>query len=232
MGIFSIYLGTHYRDVSNWITRQAGRDIERGHQEHALKHVSKKLQKKLGYGDSVKDDLTSPLKIWQYAHDKSYPLGYVGRIAIPTRNINLAINHGSNNRVLAVGAGTLKDSFAPAPFNEADVMGKSNFAVCGHNMDDHFTLFSAVPDMEDGEKIYTYDGRHFYIYRKFVTRIVSPNNISVIFNTSQTDKKPIITITTCTYNGTARFMVRGKLVRKYSKNNAPQKVKKIFYYKQ
>lgn len=227
-----IYLGTHYRDVGNWISRRAGIDAER--QEHRLKishgHISKKTASKLAYG-GTKDDLTSPLKIWQYAHDTAYPLGYVGRIAIPTRNINLPINNGSTNRVLAVGAGTLKDKFAPKPYDETNRMGKSNFAICGHNMDDHYTLFSAVPDMSNGEKIYTYNGKKIFVYQKYLTRIVSPNNISIIFNTQQTQKQPIITLTTCTYNGAARYVIRGKLVKSYSKHNAPKGVKKLFFYK-
>jgi sortase A len=232
-GVTATYVGLHYRDVSNWITRIAAKDAN-GH-EHRLKikknKVSKNIAHKLAYGDASKDDLTSPLKIWQYAHDTSYPLGYVGRVAIPSRNINLPINNGSTNRVLAVGAGTLKDSFAPSPFNEADIMGKSNFAICGHNMDDHYTLFSAVPDMVNGESIYTYDGHRIYKYRKYLTRQISPLDIAVIFNNKETDLHPQITITTCTFDGTARFMVKGKLVQNYTKKNAPKNVKRLFFYK-
>jgi sortase A len=236
LGTTGTYVGMHYRDVSNWIARQAGKDASKQEQRLKIKHnrvsnLSENEKSKLQYGGAVKDDLTSPIKIWQYAHDHSYPLGYVGRVAIPTRNINLPINHGSNNRVLAVGAGTLKDSFATAPYNEKNIMGESNFAICGHNMDDHYTLFSAVPDMANGENIYTYNGHRIFKYQKYSMQIVSPSDISVIFNTRDTDKHPIITITTCNYSGSARYVVRGQLKKIYTKNNVPQKIKRLFIYK-
>lgn len=237
LSIGGVAISLNYRDVSNWVTRIAGkqtrkdeRPLKVNFRKEGQNQISAKIASKLAYG-GTKDDLTSPKKIWQYAHDTSYPLGYVGRIAIPSRNINLPINNGSTNRVLAVGAGTLKDSFAPKPYNEADVMGKSNFAICGHNMDDHYTLFSAIPDMTNGEHIYTYNGHQIFVYEKTSTQVISPNNISVIFNTKETDRAPIITMTTCTYDGSARYAVRGRLVKTYAnKMKAPKNVKKLFFY--
>jgi cell division protein YceG involved in septum cleavage len=52
-GVTATYVGLHYRDVSNWITRIAAKDAN-GH-EHRLKikknKVSKNIAHKLAYGD-------------------------------------------------------------------------------------------------------------------------------------------------------------------------------------
>lgn len=226
LGILLILVGSNWQKIGNGIVRNESNHVINT-EKWKIRQPNSNQISHLPYG-TERDNLSNPYKIWKYAHDNLYPLYLVGYVAIPSRNIMLPINHGSSNRVLAIGAGTLKDRNAPKPFNEPDVMGKSNYALCGHNMDDNYTLFSPIVGMQDGEKIYTTNGKSIFVYRKYQTQVVAPTDIQVIFNTQQTDKKPIITLTTCNWTGSKRYVIRGKLIRKIGWKQASHYQKRLF----
>ena len=226
IGIVLIVAGSNWRKIGNAVVRHESTNIVNKQKWHIHK-PSQKQSKRLAYGNE-KDKLSSPYQIWTYAHANHYPLYLAGYIAIPSRDILLPINHGNSNRVLAVGAGTLKDSNAPAPYNEADVMGKSNYALCGHNMDDNYTLFSPITHMSDGENIYVTNGKQIFVYRKISTHVIPPTDIQVIFNTKETNQHPVITLTTCNWTGSMRYEIRGKLIKKISWRQASQYQRSLF----
>ena len=194
IGIVLVVAGSNWRKIGNAVMRHESINIV-NKQKWYIHKPRQKQGKRLAYGNE-KDKLSSPYQIWKYVHANNYPLYLAGYIAIPSRGVLLPINHGNSNRVLAVGAGTLKDSNAPAPYDEADVMGKSNYVLCGHNMDDNYILFSPIVHMGNGENTYVTNGKQIFIYRKISTHVIPPTDIQVIFKAKRTDKKPVITLTT------------------------------------
>ncbi|QBO34973.1 class A sortase [Periweissella cryptocerci] len=147
-----------------------------------------------------------------------------GYVSVPELGIELPIYEGTSNVALASGAGTPKgvnDGF----LKEADVMGKSNYALSAHNMADYRTYFSPLQRNISGTslagfKIYVTDGRKVYQYKQTLKHIIDNTDAASewLRNTSKTDNSPIITLTTCFeqppyyYHATKRIIIRGDYV--------------------
>lgn len=126
----------------------------------------------------------------------------VGYIQIPEVNLELPVLEGLTNENLNVATGTMK------PGQE---MGKRNYAIAGHHMPNENLLFSPLMRVKKGNLAYLTDKDRTYVYKVTKTEVLSINRGDVIED-SEGDK--IITLITCTdIQGTARWMVRGKLIK-------------------
>lgn len=126
-------------------------------------------------------------------------LNAIGAISVPQVNMRLPVLYGVSNTNLAVGAGTMKPD---------QKMGKANYALAGHNMNNGKALFSPLTNAEEGMQVYLTDFKKIYEYKIEKLHIVQPEQIDVIDDTN--DK--MITLVTCNYDGSKRMIIQGKLV--------------------
>lgn len=127
---------------------------------------------------------------------------YLGKIIIPSVHIKLPILEGVSNTVLSIGAGTLKAD---------ETMGKGNYALASHNMNDRTTLFSPLVDIQKGALMYTMDDTTVYQYRVQTVRYIQPTDTAVIANQKG---KTLLSLITCNYTGSQRLLVQGTFVKK------------------
>ncbi|WBF54020.1 class A sortase [Macrococcoides canis] len=126
----------------------------------------------------------------------------VGYIQIPEVNLELPVLEGLTNENLNVATGTMK------PGQE---MGKRNYAIAGHHMPNENLLFSPLMRVKKGNLVYLTDKDRTYVYKVSKTEVLSIDRGDVVED-SEGDK--IITLITCTdIQGTARWMVRGSLIK-------------------
>ena len=140
----------------------------------------------------------------------------VGRMYIPSVNINIAVLEGVSNRNLDVASGTMKPN---------QKLGQGNYAIAGHYSWRDDLLFTPLKFLEGGESIYLTDKSKVYEYK--VEKIFTVDDSEGhLINDSEGDK--ILTLVTCTdINGTARRIVRGELINTYPLSNSPSQVKKV-----
>ena len=134
------------------------------------------------------------------ARHKKVPMA--GKIAIPSVNILLPIVPGVSNASLSAGAGTLKDNQS---------MGKGNYALASHNMNDYATLFSPLLNIKLGARMYITNGKTIYQYKVKTKQYISPSDIQVIDNHKG---KTELTLITCNLSGNRRLLVQGDLINK------------------
>lgn len=125
---------------------------------------------------------------------------YIGKIAIPSVHILLPIIEGVTNQSMSVGAGTMKPG---------QQMGKGNYALASHNMNDYKTLFSPLLNIQKGAKIYLTNGTETFIYKVNRKEYINPNQVDVI---DDEQGKTEITLITCSMDGKQRLLVQGNLV--------------------
>lgn len=160
----------------------------------------------------------TPLDIYE-ATFKSNILGdrpaIVGSIAIPSVNIQLPIIKGTSQQALSLGAGTMKAN---------EKMGKNNYALASHNMNDDTVLFSPLRHIQIGDNIYTSDGKFVFFYKTTTKKYVDPSDIEVIQNHGRDE----ITLVTCSMSGKTRLIVQGIYEGKEKVKNVSVSVKKAF----
>ncbi|HHW6502797.1 TPA: class A sortase [Staphylococcus aureus] len=126
----------------------------------------------------------------------------VGYIQIPEVNLELPVLEGLTNENLNVATGTMK------PGQE---MGKRNYAIAGHHMPNENLLFSPLMRVKKGNLAYLTDKDRTYVYKVIKTEVLDVNRGDVV---ADVEGDKIITLITCTdIKGTARWMVRGKLIK-------------------
>uniref|UniRef100_UPI003F495AD0 class A sortase n=1 Tax=Bacillus multifaciens TaxID=3068506 RepID=UPI003F495AD0 len=131
------------------------------------------------------------------AANKKMPV--VATIKVPSVDINLPIIEGVSNSAMSIGAGTLK------PNQE---IGKGNYAMASHHMNNPKLLFSPLDRVKKGAFIYLSNGEETYEYVVVEKRIIDAREIDVI-----EDKKGqnLVTLITCSANGKKRLIVVGEL---------------------
>lgn len=123
-----------------------------------------------------------------------------GKIAIPSIQLLLPIMEGTTNQNMSIGAGTLKPN---------QTMGKGNYALASHNMNDYKTLFSPLLNIKVGALVYLTNGKNNYTYKVTRKEYINPDQIEVIEDKNH-DKE--VTLITCSLDGKQRLLVQGKLV--------------------
>lgn len=161
------------------------------------------------------------IKAWRNRQDYRS----VGQIAIKDQNILLNIYRGCGNNELALGAGT---------FRRNQRMGKNNYPIAAHNMDDARTyfspLFSAASNgsLKKGTTIFLTDFKQVYFYRLVEYKFISIYNLNLSYNSKKYAKSPVVTLFTCDYTGQGRLYIKGKLTGSQSLESASKYVKSVF----
>lgn len=99
----------------------------------------------------------------------------------------------------------------PGNYGNPVIFGHSTL-LWFYNPKNYKTIFSKLPDLKQGDDIFTAVDKVTYRYKVFDMKIVSPENLSVL---EQNYNHPYITLVTCVPPGTylKRLVVRGKLVK-------------------
>lgn len=142
----------------------------------------------------------------------------IAGISIPSVGIRLDIYKGVSEYALLRGAGTY--------FPDRE-LGKGNFVLAGHNMEDEITLFSPLYRIQKGQKIYASDGKEIFVYKVSEILTISSTQVEVL---DDIDKgQPVITLITCADRyAINRICVKGKLIERVAIEKAPQKLKNPF----
>lgn len=163
------------------------------------------ISKKISTKKDVSFDMNDVNRLSLYdvirARFESKNIQLLGKIYIPSINLDLPIGQGVSNNVLALGVGTMKRN---------QRMGFGNYALAGHNMDDGKTLFSPLYSKgKVGMYVYLTDMDKIFKYKinKFI--YISPYQTNII----QSSRKSILTLITCNDDGSKRLVAQGLLIR-------------------
>ena len=119
----------------------------------------------------------------------------IGIIKIEAIDIKYPVMEGTNEDVLCKGIGHLPET--------AGIGEKGNCVLCGHNGSRRGTFFTPLNTVQIGDEVEIIDKKgKSHIYKIVNTRVVEPRDNS-IKNTDGTEK---LTLFTCAYNGTKRFV--------------------------
>lgn len=132
----------------------------------------------------------------------------IGRLYIPSIDLNLTVFNGLSNSILLAGLGTMRPGLT---------MGQGNFPIAGHYSADSDILFGNLISVEIGDKIYLTDNEKIYEYKVYETRIVDVTEVKWVENTvAKEHGKPIISLMNCYYvdgqNTGDRYFVFGELI--------------------
>lgn len=141
--------------------------------------------------------------------DVADPSLLIGRIYIPSIELNISLYNGVTNEILNSGAGTMRPGL---------VMGEGNFPIAGHYSRNDNVLFADLISVEIGDSIFMTDNEKIYEYEVYETRIVPPTAIELIEDdVAKEHGKPIISLMNCYFVGNQntgdRYFVFGELVQ-------------------
>lgn len=132
----------------------------------------------------------------------------IGRLYIPSIDLNLTVFNGLSNSILHAGLGTMRPGLT---------MGQGNFPIAGHYSADSDILFGNLISVEIEDQIYLTDNEKIYEYKVYETRIVDVTEVKWVENTvAKEHGKPIISLMNCYYidgqNSGDRYFVFGELI--------------------
>lgn len=119
-----------------------------------------------------------------FAENKANLASKIGKIAIPSVDLQLAVLEGTTQNHLMVGATTMQSD---------QVMGEGNYSLAGHHMRSEHALFSLLMKIKKGAAIYLTDGTTNYHYQVSRTMLVNEKEVSVLKDTDS----PQLTLITC-----------------------------------
>jgi sortase A len=124
------------------------------------------------------------------------------RLVIPSINVDVQVVEGDDWEQLKKGAGHHIGSANPGE--------RGNCFISGHN-DVYGEIFRYLPEVKVGDEITVYAGEQPYRYSVRATRIVEPDDVSIMGPTSA----PVLTLLTCYpyMIDTQRFVVIAELTR-------------------
>jgi sortase A len=136
------------------------------------------------------------------------PSLHVGRLLIPSIDLNLPVYNGVTNDILNAGVGTMRPGLT---------MGEGNFPIAGHYAHIDNMLFADLTSIQIGDEIVLTDNEHAYKYQVYETRIVEPTEVHWIEDAvAEEHGKPVISLMNCYYvngqNTDDRYFVFGELV--------------------
>lgn len=135
----------------------------------------------------------------------------IGRLLIPSIDLNLTVYNGVTNSILHAGVGAMRPSLK---------MGEGNFPIAGHYSRNKNALFGDLISLEIGDEIYLTDNDKMYEYEVYETRIVDPSEVEWIEeDVAIAHGQPVISLMNCYYvdgrNSGDRYFVFGELVDVY-----------------
>jgi sortase A len=124
------------------------------------------------------------------------------RLVVPSIGVDVQVVAGDDWEQLKKGAGHHIGSANPGE--------RGNCFISGHN-DIYGEIFRYLPEVKVGDEVIAYAGEQPYHYSVRATRIVEPDDVSVMYPTSA----PILTLMTCYpyMIDTQRFVVIAELVK-------------------
>ncbi|MGO3018239.1 MAG: class A sortase [Anaerococcus sp.] len=166
-----------------------------------------KLDSEFDYDSILEIDPTQTLLNYEQA-DKNL---IIGRLLIPSIDLNLSVYNGVSNPILNSGLGTMKPNLE---------MGKGNFPIVGHYSSDKEILFGGLYDINMGDLIYLTDNKNIYEYKVYDTKVVNPDEIEWIEDSvAEKHGKPIISLMNCYYvdgeNTGKRYFVFAEFINMY-----------------
>jgi sortase A len=149
------------------------------------------------------------VKISNYAEAKTKTLETInnygiGKIVIPTANIDLPILAGMSNENLLTGAST---------YRENQLLGDGNYVLLTHNIFEKDVLFHRIIHLKQGDLIYTTDFKDVYVYEVFLNKKIKETEVNYV---KEQEGETILTLLRCEGDiGTIyRRVVQGKLKEK------------------
>ncbi len=135
----------------------------------------------------------------------------LGRLFIPTIDLNLTLYNGVTNPILHAGVGTMRPNLK---------MGEGNFPIAGHYSRNKDALFGDLTSVEIGSKVYLTDNDQIHEYEVYDTKVVEPSEVKWIENkVAEEHGDAIVSLMNCYYvDGKytdKRYFVFGKLVDSY-----------------
>ena len=204
-GIILLFLP---RITSFWIGNKASQNAESTEQVSA-ETMQENIKKESSFDFDAIEEI-SPSGIWGTFGPVDESL-IVGRLYIPSIELNLTVYNGVTNQILHAGLGTMRPDLT---------MGEGNFPIAGHYSRYGNTLFSKLTDVKIGDEIYLTDNDKIYEYHVYDTKIVEPSEVEWIDpDVAKEHGKPVISLMNCYFvedvNTGDRFFVFGELVDVY-----------------
>ncbi len=171
------------------------------------RQIRENLEKETEFKYEEIEDLSMLTSFESYVSDLSENV--VGKVIIPSLEIDLPILRGVTNRNLNAGATTMR------PDQE---MGKGNYPLAGHIMKNKSLLFGALMDIQDGATVYITDKETVYEYVIKKTEVVPDTSLYMIEDDEMKKyEHPIISLMTCYHSSKTgkRFFAVGELVRSF-----------------
>ena len=139
---------------------------------------------------------------------KDIPEGAIGIIEIKSLDIRYPIFEGAGSTQLNMGIGHME--------NTAPLCEKGNAVLAGHNGRRRGMFFTRLNKVKDGAKVkITNQEKVTHTYEVYETGVYGPYDETVY---QQSDDE-CLTLFTCAYSGTRRFVVRCRLVSPISESN-------------
>lgn len=115
----------------------------------------------------------------------------LGRLLIPSIDLNISVYNGVTNSILNVGVGTMRPNLQ---------MGKGNFPIAGHYASNKKVLFGNLTSVDIDDSIYLTDNETVYEYRVYDTKVVDPTETEWIQDEVSNERgKPVVSLMNCYY---------------------------------
>lgn len=176
--------------------------------------IDKNKQKKASF--DFEEVRLLDLKTVALARFNSNQINVIGGISIPSVNLNLPIGKGISEFTLALTAGTMKEN---------QVMGKGNYTLAGHHMNQSDLLFSPLYKVEKGALIYLTDLNTIYEYEITEQRTIEATEIEVL---ADNPNETVLTLITCDDDGVTRLLTIARFVKEIPVEEATSEVLKAF----
>lgn len=139
---------------------------------------------------------------------KKIPDGAIGIIEIKSLDICYPIFEGAGSTQLNLGIGHME--------NTAPLCKKGNAVLAGHNGSRRGVFFTSLSDIRMGSKVkITNKEKVTHTYEAYETGVYGPYDETVY----QKSDEECLTLFTCAYSGTRRFVVRCRLISPIPESN-------------
>lgn len=182
--------------IRNWLIQQNGKAY--AVENLTPEDIENNNKKDTSFDFAAVESLSTEAVLKAQFENKNLPV--IGAVALPNVKINLPIFRGLDNVALLTGAGTMK------PDQE---MGKGNYALASHRVQDMISLFSPLEYSKIGELIYITNLSTIYTYKITYVEKIDPSRVELIDDVP--DKKMITLITCGDMYATTRIAVQGEL---------------------
>lgn len=127
-------------------------------------------------------------------------------LEIPKINLKVVVAEGTEDNIIRYAVGHFEETAMPGD--------AGNFALAGHRNFDTGEFFLKIDKLAEGDeiKVTTLDGT-VYTYNVTNSFVVQPQDTYIL----EESDKPIVTLVTCTYDGSERLIVQGALTGKKEK---------------